>query len=394
MSCFTNHKKSSDIITINVLKALDNPRPFKLSEMVENIEVVELESNKESFFYNSGGIRVGKKFILVFDSGSNKVLLFDRSGKFLYKIGKEGKGPGEYIELLNAAIDDDEGQILLGDVGGKKLLLFNINGKFIGEHPYDIDTPGFFIKSIYFVDKYHFGICFQTPRQNTSGFSKVLLYNTDFNLLKEIFPVINEEGRSFDGPISNFFYPVQNGFQFWAGSKDTVFNMDFDLNYLPEYNLLITKGAEDKNYFIQKNGNPYGGTGNYSKVDKIYDYPRYFLAYFRKRNDRIHLIGYDKIEKELFTVSYSNDCDTTNNNYPSIENDLFGIDPIFLRDYNPKLNTLLITYDVMNFADRFDYDCLLDKKVIKPAIRDEIVKKIKNFTGEENPILVIMKLKE
>ena len=111
-------------------------------------------------------------------------------------------------------------------------------------------------------------------------------------------------------------------------------------------------------------------------------------------NDRIHLIGYDKIEKELFTVSYSNDCDTTNNNYPSIENDLFGIDPIFLRDYNPKLNTLLITYDVMNFADRFDYDCLLDKKVIKPAIRDEIVKKIKNFTGEENPILVIMKLKE
>ena len=65
LSCSSNQIETDGVIAIDVLKALDNPQPFKLSMMVDDIEVIELESNRDSFFHNSGGIRVGNKFILV-----------------------------------------------------------------------------------------------------------------------------------------------------------------------------------------------------------------------------------------------------------------------------------------------------------------------------------------
>ncbi len=66
---------------------------IRLSEFVDRVEYVKLETSKECLL-SSAIYLVGNKYIVAVQPyGPAQVFLFDRSGKFLRKIGGEGKGP-------------------------------------------------------------------------------------------------------------------------------------------------------------------------------------------------------------------------------------------------------------------------------------------------------------
>jgi hypothetical protein len=59
--------------------------------------------------FSDASFLICKKYIVVVQSyNPAQIFLFDRSGKYLMKIGAEGKGPLEYSSMSNSVADPEE----------------------------------------------------------------------------------------------------------------------------------------------------------------------------------------------------------------------------------------------------------------------------------------------
>jgi sugar lactone lactonase YvrE len=65
-------------------------------------------------------------------AGNNRVLKFDKTGKFIKEWGKLGKGPGEF-DQPHALAFDSKGRLFVGDRNNNRVQIFDQNGTFIAE---------------------------------------------------------------------------------------------------------------------------------------------------------------------------------------------------------------------------------------------------------------------
>jgi sugar lactone lactonase YvrE len=64
--------------------------------------------------------------------GNNRILKFDRHGKFIKEWGKLGTGPGEFDQPHALAIDSHN-RLLVGDRNNNRVQIFDLNGNFIAQ---------------------------------------------------------------------------------------------------------------------------------------------------------------------------------------------------------------------------------------------------------------------
>jgi hypothetical protein len=88
------------------------PWNFSEDESIQNIldsaEFIALEAHPEGLFKKADKLIVHNNKFFIFDMlGQNQVFVFNNIGVFLYKVGKRGSGPGEYIGIRNFAIDEN-----------------------------------------------------------------------------------------------------------------------------------------------------------------------------------------------------------------------------------------------------------------------------------------------
>jgi len=65
-------------------------------------------------------------------AGNNRVLKFDKTGKFIKEWGKLGTGPGEF-DQPHALAMDSRGRLFVGDRNNNRIQIFDQNGMFIEE---------------------------------------------------------------------------------------------------------------------------------------------------------------------------------------------------------------------------------------------------------------------
>src|SRR5215471_653350 len=63
---------------------------------------------------------------------NNRVVKFDRNGKFIKEWGHKGSGPGEFSEPHTIAMDS-RGRLFVGDRENNRIQIFDQNGKFLDE---------------------------------------------------------------------------------------------------------------------------------------------------------------------------------------------------------------------------------------------------------------------
>ncbi len=68
--------------------------------------------------------------LYVLDRQSKRVMVYDRTGRFLRQIGKEGQGPGELIQPLQLLMGGD-GTVIVSDVGRFGYAVFRTDGTFV-----------------------------------------------------------------------------------------------------------------------------------------------------------------------------------------------------------------------------------------------------------------------
>ena len=118
-----------EFITCNFDAITSKAQP-KLSDFVEDFEIVRFENKDDAFFKPSAYI-VTDNYIGVRQSGA-PFLLFDKNGKLLNKVGEIGNGPGEYNVLYDQAINEKAGKIYLAPFAGlNKVHEYNMDGSYV-----------------------------------------------------------------------------------------------------------------------------------------------------------------------------------------------------------------------------------------------------------------------
>lgn len=103
----------------------------QLAALREPAGTVLLQQSDSAFVAEPAGVAVSSQFVFVSDAGSRSVLQYDRVGKFVRRIGRRGRGPGEFSGIGGIAVLGDSA-VLVADVSTGRVSLFDINsGRFI-----------------------------------------------------------------------------------------------------------------------------------------------------------------------------------------------------------------------------------------------------------------------
>jgi hypothetical protein len=104
------------------------------SDLYNRYEVILLETTNESLISQIVNIVKEKDKYFVGDNRIHKVLVFDSTGKYLYSIGRQGRGPGEYRNLADFTIGPDSIVYVLGD-NSRSIYTYRKDGTFITHFP-------------------------------------------------------------------------------------------------------------------------------------------------------------------------------------------------------------------------------------------------------------------
>lgn len=125
-SCQEEKKYTQQTQVINIPQETSDASVFLNEFELESI--VPLETTPESAFRMIRRMIVREDYILISDV--HHVYQFDRTGKFLGRIGRPGNGPGEYNHILDVCIDEKQKMIVI-NTDGPKLLYYSETGQFI-----------------------------------------------------------------------------------------------------------------------------------------------------------------------------------------------------------------------------------------------------------------------
>lgn len=400
LSC--NNSKETDavrvengIIDIDINKAIEDRRDFKLSQLVKDVEFITLESTVESYFEFSQRYQVTDHYILIIGEIENRILLFDRSGKFLRQIGKRGQGPGEYYNPNYAAIDPGERFIFVIEGTFPKILKFNIDGTFIKERNISSEFTSEVESQPLFLDNAHFALAFDRPIIPQDDYYNIGVFDSELILVEKMIPIPNNDSLCLK--INNRRLSAGSGKNFFFENfVDTVYSIDIGQKPKAEYHFTITENRYTLDDLRGKAKNNYDR--EFNSVNFVTDLPYYSLIttlQISSTQMEMRQLIYDKKEMEAFLPMINSNCDTSSlyrDDYYCISNDLFGYNPVWLGAF-PGQNLSIYPIYLSNASSITDLECLRKMDVLLPEKRDKLADMIESHTGEELPILVLLHYK-
>lgn len=130
--CNRGDRGNNSISIVNVNPF--NTEKIKLSSFTKTIRYIALETK---LGHHISGINkiffINGRFYIIDSFHKSSIFCFDDEGKFIFEIGKQGKGPGEYVTLSDAEISYDNKSIIAVDQDQKKYISYDLDGRFIKE---------------------------------------------------------------------------------------------------------------------------------------------------------------------------------------------------------------------------------------------------------------------
>ena len=355
---------STPLIVLDFYK-LNDTLTIPLSDFVSNIEMVMLDNSNEALI-SPGETIVTDNYIVVKgrgDDGRLSVKCYDKkTGKYLNRIGFNGRGPFEYNLIYDIQVDEKGNSIYILPWQSTKILHFTLNGQPVKEIP----LPYFSAKGVFKVNPDNTITVAVLPFANNPSF--VWLQDMDGNILHEISAAPYSVGNDY----SNEVYSNGNV----AGTNDIyLFNFMNKRDSLYHYD------------YVKKELNPVF-TVDYGALSEL---PVH--AYAELPN---HFIGDVTIMKQVGPNSWSGDQrfnyivdkSTLKGNYCRIENDLLGsvVEPYYFGNgYYSEMYEPEILIDILTKR--------LEDKKIDNNLRGRIQNLLNSLTPEGNSVIIIGKLK-
>ena len=140
--CGCNEKKTSDTeesiesISLNPHEAVES---INLSEIADSVKCIRLQTESNDIMGRVNEIIIRQKYIYAKDVSQQMIFVFDKEGKFVAKLNKKGQGPDEYNWLGPFVIGDNEEYIeVVNSAGSKSTLLkyTNLSFNLVDKNPF------------------------------------------------------------------------------------------------------------------------------------------------------------------------------------------------------------------------------------------------------------------
>ena len=129
------------IITVN-LSEVNKKRVVNLSDWVLEPEFIALDSSSEDAYTEGGYCCLSDNYIGMYGSSQIYKLYDRKTGKFLRNIGKVGKNDGEYSNVYNSVIDEQNSRVYILSWNAQELLCHDLNtGELIEARPLKHNVP-------------------------------------------------------------------------------------------------------------------------------------------------------------------------------------------------------------------------------------------------------------
>ena len=371
-------KSTGKEIHIDVYSAFQKKAPMlKASQFVEDIEFVPLETTDDCIldeFINK--IVVTKDYIFAHDY--NSCYRFDRKGKFLNKIGAKGNGPGEYTKAMSISIDTINKWVYMSDNWQLKLVKFDYSGQHLGDIKHKIsDARNIYLykPSQLLVESmfYHFAkkgerFCFNFYSEKENRVLSRMSCDYPLDIPKKMVSV---------APIAYNYKGDLRVKDFWC---DTIYRV-VDPYHL-ESHVIIDRGKFER----YKTDNKELTTGKEDPrhrmvlgISRIQETDRYILM-----TSRQGVIVHDKKTGTTHTGGF-------NDNRSCVMEDLYG-SPGIRSDHFPSC---VQGNEYYTFRHAFEFmEEGNGKHTVTDARYDAYRKMVKGLKADDNPVIMIMKLKK
>lgn len=362
---------------IDIYSAFQKKIPIlKASQFVEDIEFVPLEITDDCLLDEFlKKIVVTKEFIFVYDY--NLCYRFDRKGKFLNKIGARGNGPGEYVKAMSISIDTINKWVYMSDNWQYKFVKYDYSGK----HLEDIKHKRSDARSIYSLKPFDFLVDNQFYQFAEKG-ERFCFYYYSEKQKKFISKISCDYPYSI--PKMSICQPIA------YRHKENLYTKDFwcDTIYrvVDPYHLesvaIIDRGKfedykyDDKSLTTGKEDNRHRMVLGINRIEET---DRYLLM-ASHQGFAIH----DKKSK----MTYAGDSDE---NKLCVVDDLYG-GPGFRGDHFPSC---VQGNEYYTFRHAYEFiEKGKGKHGITDARYDAYCKMVEGLNSEDNPVIMIVKLKK
>ncbi len=360
----------NDKSEIEILRFPENGEDtLKTSYFADTVLYVPLETNINSFIKSLEQVWMNDSIIIINDRF--KLLMFSCKGKFLKQIGNRGKGPGEHGLIFNFDVIQDT--IYVTSSGKKSWIKYALNGTFCKEIPFKISPLQFSSTLNGELTRYH------------REYGKIYIHGKDMNVTDTI---VVEHGVT----IGRFKYGINNNFlvYFQKTSSGLLFN-----NYLSDTIWNISHGKKKPAFIL--------GLGMKDKLlprDKHIEFSKGDYKRWEKTAKRYQMVHLVPFPSRMF-VFQKYWCEES---YSSIY-----IQNVQTKEIK-KYNTSYIYEDIVGclelskfiFSNSLDY---LIGKITPLELQDFLrsnkekaspqwLDQMKNVDKNDNPILVLIKIKQ
>lgn len=387
-SCKSEKKQDTSCVIIN--SEFTEQDHIKLSEFVESIEIIPLETSQDYLINIVGKIIKHKDLFYVGSANSliDKVFVFDKNGKFVYKLDKRGVGPNEYIEIRDFDVIDNS-KIVVISRSNPGIYVYDIQkDTCILHNNIDIYPNNIIAKDNHFYimndgTTYHRitnDIVFKYDEQGEYIESFFNIDQTTMNIISNVLPLKSLSSFKNDiyinYPFCNIIYKINDK------QITNKYELNFGRKNLPLDKLNNAKDINEIDTYIKKNEGVnslvYYAICSPFSLFTFYDYQLngYILLY--NENSNKPLIAHQIIDDLYFK---GNRIKLKPWELPILLNDntiYYHMEPnkliSLLQEYKNKLNS--------------------DKWQIFIKNHSQLIDKISKMKEDDNPVLLAIKLKQ
>ncbi|SHJ99012.1 6-bladed beta-propeller protein [Tangfeifania diversioriginum] len=375
-ACSKNNN-SGELKSINILEA--EKSELNISEIAESIEYLPLAGDSVLATIMKVVHANGDYYV---KDNKSKFLRFDKNGNLKNQIGRRGKGPGEYRYVSNFVVHPNgnvyisggkEGKIMVFSPEGKFLRTFDISQKYVSN--FEVFNDNFLL---------YFGPGAEHIPENME------IVDTNGTVLKTFTNQYKfERGKailSFTGEC--IMYPLNGKLYFKEIFSDTLFYFDGeekipkiilnsgDNRFSPEAR---TKAIKDLSADPR---NPSNALIESVIQRSLFESSRY-LFYSYGFNKKGHILILDKKSGQQTEIDRE----------VGIRNDLDGGPNITLK-MNKNDNTILAWVDAFELKSHVASEAFKNSTPKYPEKKKELEELADSLSENDNPVLMLVKLKE
>lgn len=142
--------EENDVQTLPITIA-DEGKGLLFSDVYSKVNYIPLETTEQSLVGGISKLEITNNGeLIVLDRTRGSVILFNDRGKYICHIGKRGNGHGEYNMPADMVYDKYNNSVLVLDEGSNKILCYGTSGKFLSSI-----QLGFYISALTVLDNNH-----------------------------------------------------------------------------------------------------------------------------------------------------------------------------------------------------------------------------------------------